>query len=113
MAYTKTVWSDREAEHKGRYDLTNITGDTYDLTRNEGTITNVGTPVVASVMNNIENGIKTIDTNVGDTSTLTTTSKEVVGAINELDSNSVILSATEPTGDDRKKELVSKRNKFI
>lgn len=54
---------------------------------------------------------------VGDTSTLNTTSKEVVGAINEvdtrlttaesdietLDDNSVIVSATEPTGTDRKK----------
>lgn len=81
MAYTKTTWVNSPSET---------------------------TPISAENLNNIENGIKTIDTNVGDTSTLTTTSKEVVGAINELDSNSVIVSATEPTGDDRKKNWFQK-----
>lgn len=55
MAYIKTVWTDRVVQFVRRYRDQN--NNQLTLTPDEGTITNVGTPVTAQRMNNIENGI--------------------------------------------------------
>ena len=55
MAYTKTTWSDRVVQYIRRYrdELNNQKTFTPD----EGTITNAGTAVTATLMNKIEQGI--------------------------------------------------------
>lgn len=58
MAYTKTVWED---------------------------LPSTNTPINATNLNNIESGVYTNDTNIGDLSNLNTTDKSnLVGAINEI-----------------------------
>lgn len=115
MAYTKTVWTDRQVQYPSRYDLTNVTGDTYDLSRNEGTVTDVGTLVSAAVMNNIENGIETNSISIGTLASLTTTEKtNLVGAINEVDGGitklqnvTKYLTATATTNGDYKVNITN------
>lgn len=60
MAYTKTVWTDRVVQYPNRYKDQNLVQ--YTFTRDEGTITAAGTGVSAVALNNIENGIKNIET---------------------------------------------------
>lgn len=62
MAYTKTVWSDRQVQFPLRFQQTLVSGTTYDFTPVEGTITTAGTPLTASNLNNIENGVADVDT---------------------------------------------------
>lgn len=81
MAYTKTVWTDRQVTNPLRFSFTLIsgtagtTGSVYDLIPNEGTISTAGTPINASNLNNIENGIFNLDaqvtTNTSNIATLT------------------------------------------
>lgn len=66
MAYTKNVWADRDVQHPNRYTLTNVSGTTYDIARADGTVNVAGTLLNASKMNNIENGIETLDLNKTD-----------------------------------------------
>ena len=60
MAYTPTTWSDRSVQYPHRYDLTLVSGTTYDFTAVPGTITNAGSYVSATSMNNIETGINNV-----------------------------------------------------
>ena len=62
MAYTKTVWTDRDVEHPNRYKDQN--NNQLILTRDEGTVTEAGTFLNSTVMNNIEDGIEALDTAV-------------------------------------------------
>lgn len=63
MAYTKTVWTNREVEKPRTYtSVTNADG-TITLTPAEGAVYTAGTPIDATVMNNIENGIADVDAN--------------------------------------------------
>lgn len=57
MSYIKNTWIDRAVEHSARYLLSLVSGSTYDITTAPGTITQAGTQVTASRMNNIEQGI--------------------------------------------------------
>ncbi|MEG2412384.1 MAG: hypothetical protein RSA29_10535 [Clostridium sp.] len=57
MAYTKTVWKDRIVEKPRTYDVTNNLDGSITLTPKSGLITEEGTPISASNMNNIEDGI--------------------------------------------------------
>lgn len=77
MAYTKTVWED---------------------------LPSTNTPINATNLNNIESGVYTNDTNIGDLSNLNTTDKSnLVGAINEINTvttgyatiNSTYISSAE------------------
>jgi hypothetical protein len=60
MAYTKTVWTDRDVEYPNRYKDQN--DNQLILTRDEGTVTEAGTLLNSTVMNNIEDGIEALDT---------------------------------------------------
>lgn len=56
MAYTKTTWVDRSVQYPSRFTRTN--DGTYDtLTPAPGTITNAGTPITSTALNNMEDGI--------------------------------------------------------
>jgi hypothetical protein len=68
MTYTKTVWTDRQVTTPMRFSQALVSGTTYDLTPVEGAIVQSGTPLTAANMNNIENGIATLDTNKAETS---------------------------------------------
>ncbi|MEG2291608.1 MAG: hypothetical protein RSA29_04365 [Clostridium sp.] len=57
MAYIKTVWKDRIVEKPRTYDVTNNPDGSITLTPKLGLITEEGTPISASNMNNIEDGI--------------------------------------------------------
>ena len=111
MAYTKVGFEDRIVEYPHRY--TDQNSNELTLTRSEGTVIQTGTTITSGNLSILDEGIETnsndietLDTNVGDTSTLETEATTVVGAINEVNENGVIVSATEPTGDNRKKKLV-------
>lgn len=59
MAYTKTTWADRSVQYPNRF--TRTSDGTYDtLTPSPGTITSTGTPITATGLNNIEDGIKAL-----------------------------------------------------
>lgn len=47
------VFVDRVVEHPNRITLTNVSGDTYDMTRAEGTVTEEGTALTADNLNSI------------------------------------------------------------
>ena len=61
MAYTKTTWTDRVLQYAKRYKLKDIsTGSvvsTYDLEQVTGTVTASGTPLNATNLNKMEQGI--------------------------------------------------------
>lgn len=59
MAYTKTVWTDRDVEYPNRYKDQN--GNQLILTRDEGVVTEAGTLLNSTVMNNIEDGIEALE----------------------------------------------------
>ena len=63
MSYTKTVWKDQNVQKPRTYTMRDNGDDTITLLDAFGTITEIGTPVNASNMNHIENGIKDLDTN--------------------------------------------------
>jgi hypothetical protein len=63
MAYTKTVWKDRQVEFPNRYKDQNNT--VYTLSRDEGVVSEAGTLVNATVMNNIEDGLVDATTHKG------------------------------------------------
>lgn len=59
LSYSKTVWADRNVQYPRRF--TDQNSNVLTLTASPGTITAAGTPVSASVMNNIEDGIEDHD----------------------------------------------------
>ena len=62
MAYAKTTWVDRSVEKPLTYTQV-VNGDsTITLTPAEGTVITAGTELLAANLNNIENGIETVDT---------------------------------------------------
>jgi hypothetical protein len=58
MAYAKQTWIDRVVQYARRYTKTDIDTDTVELVPEPGTITQAGTAITASRMNNIENEIE-------------------------------------------------------
>jgi hypothetical protein len=54
MAYTKTTWVDRVVQNPLTYTMRNNADGTVTLIPAEGTIVQSGTPITASVMNNLE-----------------------------------------------------------
>lgn len=61
MAYSKTTWKNRVVQNPQTYLQQQNADGTVTLIPKEGTITEPGTPVNAVNMNNIENGISTLD----------------------------------------------------
>lgn len=66
MAYTKTTWVDRNVQYPKRYTVTTIDADTIELDREPGTVTQAGTILNATKLNNIETGIETLDAQMAD-----------------------------------------------
>lgn len=58
MAYVKTEWKDRLVEHPNRYEKTGETADEVTLVPKPGTVTAEGTPLSATNLNKIEQGIE-------------------------------------------------------
>ena len=59
-AYQKNTWIDRNVQYPGQYKDQNLVE--YTFTADPGTITQAGSTITASRMNNIENGIYNIQT---------------------------------------------------
>ena len=66
MAYTKTTWIDRNVSTPLDYVATKggggalSSGDTLTMTASAGVVTAAGTPITASDMNNIEDGVEAV-----------------------------------------------------
>lgn len=65
--YQRTTWTDRQVQNPMNFTATGTaaatSGGTLVLTPNEGTVTQTGTALTASVMNNIEQGIVDLNNN--------------------------------------------------
>jgi hypothetical protein len=57
MAYTKNTWVDQDVERPKTYEVTNNQDGSITLTDSFGLVTELGTPVNATNMNHIEDGI--------------------------------------------------------
>lgn len=57
MAYVKNTWVDQNVERPKTYEVTNNTDGTITLTDSFGLVTELGTPVNATNMNHIEDGV--------------------------------------------------------
>ena len=62
MAYTKNTWEDQNVERPRTYAVQNNQDSTITLTDSFGVVTTLGTPVNATNMNHIEDGIESCDT---------------------------------------------------
>jgi hypothetical protein len=60
MAYSKTIWTNREVERPNTYNLVDNGDGTTTLVKAEGNILSAGTPIVASNMNKIEDYLETL-----------------------------------------------------
>jgi hypothetical protein len=61
MTYTPTNWQDRIVQKPLTYTMTNNADGTITLTPAPGTVTQAGTPVNATALNNIENKLVALD----------------------------------------------------
>lgn len=57
MAYVKQTWTDRVTEFPIRRKLTQVSGDVYDISREQGIVQQEGTPITAERLNHMEDGI--------------------------------------------------------
>lgn len=60
MAYNKNTWVDRNVQYPQRYNLSLVSGTTYDISATPGTVTAAGTAITASNMNNLENAMDAV-----------------------------------------------------
>ncbi|KLU65735.1 hypothetical protein DEAC_c23650 [Desulfosporosinus acididurans] len=63
LSYTKTGWQDRLSSNPGQFTATGTVPGTITLQLNDNP-TQTGTPVTAAAMNNIENGVSQVTTEV-------------------------------------------------
>lgn len=100
MAYTKTVWKDQNVENPRTYSIRDNGDNTVTLLDAFGTVTELGTPVNATNMNNIEDGIKNLDTNKQDKITgaaTTITGSNLTGNRVLISNNSGKVAASDTT----------------
>ncbi|MEG2918797.1 MAG: hypothetical protein RR891_06000, partial [Clostridium sp.] len=69
MAYEKTIWKDRLVEKPNTYRATSNLDGTVTLNREEGIITEEGTPVNAAAMNKIEIELEKANSQLGEKAT--------------------------------------------
>lgn len=100
--FTKKTWTDRNVEHPSRRKLTLVSGesDVYDVTRNEGTITNPGDAFNAGNMNDLESRIEAglvkleEDIKSATVGTLTAGSTTITLNDSKIQKNSILSFAT-------------------
>lgn len=63
MAYSKTIWTNREVEKPRTYNFQDNGDGTNTLIPAEGNIISVGTPITAENMNNIEDYLESLSIN--------------------------------------------------
>lgn len=66
MTYIKNIWVDQDVERPKTYDVTNNQDGSITLTDSFGIVTELGTPVNATNMNHIEEGIEQCYTDLAD-----------------------------------------------
>jgi hypothetical protein len=102
MAYTKTVWQDRQVQYPMTFTQSTAANGGTTLTPNEGTVTQAGTAFTAATMNNIENGVANVDsrmtTTEGNVSTLQNQMSTANTNISNLQGSSVNKSGDTMTG---------------
>lgn len=59
--YQKTIWLDQDVERPKTYEFIKNEDGTYTLLDSFGEVTELGTAVCAQYLNNMENGIETLD----------------------------------------------------
>lgn len=85
MGYIKNTWVDQDVERPKTYEVTTNQDGSITLTDSFGLVAELGTPVNATNMNHIENGIYDNDAHIGDLTELETSTKtDLVSAINEI-----------------------------
>jgi len=66
MVYERTIWKNREVEYPRRYIITDNGDGTVTIEPSPGNVLEPGTPIIASNMNNIEEGIVLSLSRIGD-----------------------------------------------
>jgi hypothetical protein len=65
MAYERTIWKNREVERPRTFTMQDNEDGTVTLVPTEGQIIEPGTPIIAAIMNNIEDGIEEAHNSIG------------------------------------------------
>lgn len=65
VTITTPTFTNRVVQYPGRYVLNNVSGNTYDLVRSEGTVTVAGTPQNEATFNKIKTDLDALNTNIG------------------------------------------------
>ena len=65
MTYSKNVWKDQDVQRPRTYEVINNQDGSITLNDSFGVVTEIGTPVNATNMNHIENGIQANDIAIG------------------------------------------------
>lgn len=88
MAYTKTTWTDRAVQYPNRYDKSEESESQLTLVPSPGAVTQTGTPINATNMNKIEQGI-------ADAIPKGSVNSEIANLfsiLNEVDTRSVVIT---------------------
>lgn len=95
MTYQKTTWVDRQVQYPLTYTFSSAANGGTTLTPNEGTVSQAGTPINASNMNNIENGVAALDTQVTtNTNNITSIQTTLTTKANQSDMDSITSRMT-------------------
>lgn len=109
MAYVKNIWVDQDVERPKTYEVTNNQDGSITLTDSFGIVTELGTPVNATNMNHIEDGLADTDCTKYNAATTYNTGEWVTGFIDN--EKAIYVSLTDnnlgnPLSDDTKWEKV-------
>ena len=113
MVYKKTLWKDQNVERPKTYEMTQNEDGSYALIDSFGEVIELGTPVNAANMNNIENGIDGLyDSGIPSyDSTRTYSNQSIVKSFDE--NNNLVLyvsTASSNVGNDLSDEDYWKKN---
>ena len=89
VTITTPTFENRVVEHPSRYTLTNVSGSTYDLARDEGTVTTAGTPQNEATFNKIKDDLDAIKINIDYIETNGIIGTTEFGAITVTDLNAI------------------------
>ena len=84
MTYTKTIWRDQLVERPKTYEFSNNQDGSVTLIESFGNVTELGTPVNATNMNHIENGLADTDVTKYNVNTTYSTGEWVTGVVNSV-----------------------------